>query len=227
MIKFWGPWPLFFFMVGCTSIEGLDVLKDPIYTYEADLKLTVDGETHDGFGATFIADEKVIRIDSPVPMDNLYIHSCGRFKRYPEWGKTLKGAKSLTFTYRPVEKEFSECPVFFEVYNFKGIAAWGMLAFRLGNEIPAVTYCNGSKNEFGGHSVCQSKEGLEHTIKFSKPVLWRTRDLCPVKKISETAFRFRAAPGGNTWCEVIFGDPVDQKFHVLTIHGFERPFIRE
>lgn len=225
MPKIWGSLIPLFFLIGCASIEGLDVLKDPIYTYEADLKLTVDGETHNGFGATFIDKQKQIRIDSPVKLDYLFVHTCGRFKRYPEWDQAKLGSKTVTYNYQPVEKELSGCPIFFEAYNLNGITAWGMIAFRLGNEMPATTFCNGVKNEFGGHSVCQSKPGIEHSIKFSKPVTFITRDQCPIKEISPGVFRFRAAPGANTWCNVGFTD--GEKFHFLTVHGFTRPFIRE
>lgn len=213
------------FLLGCQSIEGLDVLKDPIYEYEADLKMTVDGETHRGFGATFIAPEKTIQIDSPVKLDYLFVHSCGRFKRYPEWDQAKLGAKSVTFKYRPIEKENGECPVFFEVYNTNGITAWGMLAFRLGNEMPAITHCNGEKANFLGHSVCQSKPGIEHTIRFQESVQVKTRDECVVKEISPGAYRFRAATGKNTWCRIGFSN--GEKFHFLTVHGYSRPFIRE
>lgn len=212
------------FLISCTSIESLDVLKQPIYNYEADLKMTVDGETHSGFGATFIDKLKVIKIDAPVKLDYLFVHTCGRFKRYPDWDQAKLGSKSVTFSYRPVGAELSGCPIFFEVYNLNGITAWGMMAFRLGNEMPAKTFCNGIESNFLGHSVCQSKPGIEHVINFSNPksVRFLSRSACLVKEVSKNSFRFRAV---MDWCSVAFTD--GEKYHFLTIKGFERPLIRE
>jgi hypothetical protein len=215
---------LLFALAGCGTLEGLDYLEHPPYDYAADILITVDDETFRGVGATIIG-EKKIRITSPVTIDYLYVHSCGRYVRYPQFGeKPLKG-NIVDIDFVPMKCELGGSSLFFETYDLKGKMAWGMLAFRKGNEMPAQTYCNGKVKAFKGHSICQTKADIETAMDFldsPTPVTFKGDPACNAKQISPKEFVLRPSKG---WCFGTFSNGL--KRHNLTALGIKRPLIRE
>jgi hypothetical protein len=217
-------------LMGCESIEGLDYLKEAPTEYAGDMIMDTDSQKFRGVGATFIAPEKDITVYSPAVIDYLYVHSCGRFERFPQFGEPPIKKNFVPYKYVPMKNEKDPCTLFFETYNLKGVSAWSMMAFRRGDasgpgakEMPAITYCNGQKKTFNGHSVCQTKTGVEMAIEFAgpDPVKIKTRGTCHEKQISPTEFRLRP----EKWCYAVFSN--GKKRHYLSALGYKRPLIRE
>ncbi len=210
---------------GCTTLEGLESLKDAPSTYKADMIIDVDAQGFDGFASTVIGGEKIIRVFSYAKLDYLFAHTCGRHAEKTEIDKnwTKISANEFEYKYRPVGSELSGCPIIFEAYDLGGIVAWGMVVFRGTDDLPATTYCNGRVKPFRGHTACQTKAGIEQTIIFTgdKEIKFKGRDNCEIKQVSPQEFKFR--PQG--WCTAVFTD--GERFHKLTALGYKRPYIRE
>lgn len=224
------------FIMGCASTRGQLATKLPLYTYKADIAVTVDGKSFDGMGVTSVEGPKTISLQSKARFDLLRITSCHRSKveEKVDWqsgwfGLGGKAAKAYTYTYvpLPIEQE-AYCPLYIEAYEKREgaldgvIAAWGYVAFRTGESLPAITECNGTRWKFAGISVCQTKAGLEQAISFDRPITRLVaNDLCKITQKDDRTFRVRS---GNGFCYATFTDGKEK--HSLVLLGYEEVLVR-
>ncbi len=181
MTKIIGALSLLLFC-GCSTLtSAVNVLfgearqpatRVPLYVYRADLLITVDGTTFDGVGVTSLQASTDIDIQSQVTLDRVEVETDGRqdvceANKYCDqrkftiekdfWGNP---AQSMVYHYTPsVVEADSKAPssIYFRVYSKKDLAAWGFLALRKSEDLPAHMICNGISWSFKGHSVCQTK----------------------------------------------------------------------
>lgn len=217
---------LAFALSGCTTLEQQNTTKEPLYSHKADMTVTVDGVAFDGMAVTEITGKKEVVLKSRASADVFVVASCQRYEKFENVGKTWFGpsAKDLKYIYNPTSIELErKCPIYFQTFDKSGITDWGYLAFRRdSNVIPARTECNGRSIKYSGHSVCQTKAGLEQSIRFDTPVPYFSADPgCNVVRMSDRAFRFRPSLG---FCAGEFSD--GKNFHQLTALGFDAVFVR-
>jgi hypothetical protein len=220
---------------GCAS-KGQLATKLPLYNYKGDIELTVDGKKFEGMGVTTIEGPKSIKLKSKARFDLLRISSCHRemTQEKVDWKEAWFGmggesAQAYTYQYEPLPVEQEKfCPLYFEAYEKRNgsldgvVAAWGYLAFRTNEFLPAKTECNGTRWTFKGISVCQTRAGLEQTIAFEKPITkYFSNELCEIRDIDEKSFRVR---GGKGFCQATFTDGVSR--HRLVLLGYDEVLIR-
>ncbi len=159
----------------------------PLYVYRADLLITVDGVVFDGVGVTSMGDRSTIDIDiqSQVTLDRVEVETDGR-QNVCEFGKICDKDKffidqswwgnpgnHMVYRYTPsVVENDKKVPssIYFRVYSKRDLAAWGFLALRRNEDLPAKFICNGDGITFKGHSVCQTKFGKIQRITFTTDV---------------------------------------------------------
>lgn len=214
--------------LGCAS-RGQVTDNVALYTYKADIEVTVDSVRFQGMGVTLLNGPKTIALRSKAKLDLLTIASCHReftVERvdYRSGWFGLGGSSSQEYVYQynpnDIEKE-SYCPLYIQAYAKSGVAAWGYLAFRTTEKLPAKTECNGASRSFAGISVCQSKAGTEQAITFEKPVRFVANALCKVIPQSDRSFRVRTDKG---FCYATFTDGIDR--HRLVLLGYDRVLVR-
>lgn len=209
------------YLTACTSAQI--TVKTPLYQYKPDMLITVDGATFDGMAVTALG-KKDIQIISKARLDLLMISSCHRNFTIEKVDHDWFGGSGKTYTYHyePTEIESEGfCPLYIQAFDIKGITAWGYLAFRTTEKLPAKTQCNGTDWSFAGVSVCATRAGFEQGISFSKPVRYVAGDKCEVKKKDDKSFRLRAHEG---FCYITFTDGTD--YHRVVLLGYTEALIR-
>lgn len=216
--------------VGCALFrKSQEATRLPLWTYKADVEITVDGKAFDGMAVT-TSGAKPITIKSKARMDLLLISSCHRefSEEKVDWesswfGLGGKSARKYTYNFVPteIEKE-SFCPIYIQAFARNGIAAWGFVAFRTTENLPAKTECNGRVVQYAGISVCQSRKGFEQGISFDRPVRAIGDELCKIKAVSDREFRVRTTAMG--FCKATFTDGKDR--HRLVLLGYDEVLVR-
>lgn len=208
-------------LTACSSAQI--TTRTPLYQYKPDILITVDGRTFDGMGVTEVGD-KDINIVSKAKLDLLMISSCHRnFTKErvdPDW----YGGSGKTYTYRysPTEIESEGfCPLYIQAFDKSGVTAWGYLALRKEERLPAKTQCNGTNWSFKGISVCASRAGFEQGIAFERPVKYTSNELCTITPKSDRTFRLRTQKG---FCYATFTDGIE--IHRLVLLGYDEALIR-
>jgi len=215
--------------LGCATVQQ-KATKLPLYTYKADIEISVDGGTFDGMAVTSIEGTKTITIRSKAKLDLLTISSCHREFTQERvdyksgwFGLGGSSATKFVYTFKPsdIERE-SFCPLYIQAFQVSGLAAWGYVAFRTNENLPAKTECNGVVwNRFAGISVCQSRSGFEQRITFDRPVKFTSNSLCRIDARSDRDFRVRAGKG---FCLATFTDGKDT--HRLVLLGYDEILVR-
>lgn len=217
-------WCMVMLVVGCSTVD-MPLDKEKVTDYKADARVTVGGKTFDGMAAALLTGPLDVVFQSVAKTDIVYVHTCARFERYKKTDKSWFGGSSKPFPYRfepsPDELE-GRCPLYWEVYDLKGLTDWGMVAFRTDQTLPGEMWCNGRKTTYAGFSVCQTKDGLEQTIIFDRDVTYSADPGCNMKKVSNRKFKFYPALG---FCHASFKS--GNEFHDMMALGFKRPLLRE
>lgn len=217
-----------FLFCGCSSVAQ-KATRLPLWTYKADIEISVDGKTFDGMAVTKLDGAKSISIRSKARLDLLAISSCHReFTEervdYKEGWFGIGGAsaKSYVYEFAPtnIEKE-AYCPLYIQAFDKNGVAAWGYVAFRTIENLPARTECNGVGWRFSGISVCQTRAGFEQAISFDRAVKIASNELCKIEAKSDREFRVRSGKG---FCLATFTDGVER--HRLVLLGYDEILIR-
>ncbi len=205
--------PLLF--CSCSMLKVLEgearqpATRVPLYVYRADLLITVDGVLFDGVGVTSLGDRSTIDIDvsSQVQLDRVEVETDGR-QDVCQVGKVCDENKfnidkswwgnpgnHMVYHYTPsVVESDKKAPssIYFRVYSKHDLAAWGFLAIRRGEDLPARFICNGDGINFKGHSVCQTKSGKIQRITFSTPVEEHEADpSCHMVVVDSQTFEMR------------------------------------
>jgi len=218
------------FFTGCLSLKTQQFTdKVPLYQYKPDILITVDGQTFDGMAVTLLNGPKDIQITSKAKLDLLMISSCHRNFTVERVGYKgnwfgVGGASAKTFTYHyaptTIEKE-GFCPLYIQAFDKSGITAWGYMAFRTEEALPAKTECNGTGWKFSGVSVCSSRAEFEQAVSFDRPVKFEVSDLCKITEKPGNSFRLRTQKG---FCYATFTDGTD--LHRVVLLGYDEALIR-
>lgn len=223
-----------FFLTGCGLFgpKAQVATRLPLYTYKADIKIFVDGKVFDGMAVTDLSESKSIRLKSRARFDLLTITSPHREFTKEKidfddvwFGLGGKSAREYTYEYSPlpIEKELFS-PLYIQAFEKNGIAAWGYIAFRSTENLPAMTQCNGKRLFFPGISVCQTRSGFEQGIDFDRDVtLFTSNDKCKIEKKSARSFRLRGALG---FCLATFQDQKGDK-HRFVLLSYDEILVRD
>lgn len=235
---------IIFYLTGCAALPGFfdnlfgdkrsKATRVPLTVYRADLQIAVDGGLFDGIGVTLSKGSTTIDITSQIHIDRVEVETCSRQDVCQNgkpcsavfnvdsgwWGSS---GKHMTYEYTPSAVERTEsCPIYFRVYDKAALAAWGYLAFRNGEELPATFTCNGIDWRFSGHSVCQTKSGLIQRISFAQDVEDYDADQgCNMKKIDKRTFELRPALGLCTGKFL-----ANDKWHGMDVIAYDETLIR-
>lgn len=224
-----------FVLTGCGMFgpKAQIATRLPLYTYKADIKITIDGVKFDGMAVTKLDGPKTIKIKSKARLDMLSIASKHREFTvekvdYDSGWFGLGGKSSTEFTYdfapTPIEME-SFSPLYIQAFEKNGIAAWGYIAFRSNENLPAILQCNGRSVMRAGISPCQSRVGFEQGLTFDREIYKvSSNSLCKITQIDEKEFRVRTTDIG--FCLATFLS-VDGERHRLVLLGYDEILVRD
>lgn len=210
--------PLFF--CGCSMLQAVNTLfveqrkpatRVPLYVYRADLILTADGTAFDGIGVTLSQLKTDIDVQSQIHLDRVEVETCARqdvcedgkycnsnFSIDHGWFSSIGTHMVYHYTPSAIEQAGS-CPIYIRVFDKAALAAWGFLAFRKNEDLPARFICNGVTWSFKGHSVCQTRHDLIQRISFDSVIEDFDADsTCGIKKIDDKSFEIRPQLGQCT-----------------------------
>lgn len=209
------------FFVGCAT-QQLTV-KTPLYQYKPDIAITVDGVSFDGMAVTALG-IKDIQIVSKAKLDLLMVSSCHRNFTIESVDKSWFGGSGQIYVYHyeptSIERE-GFCPLYIQAFDKSGITAWGYMAFRTEEKLPAHTDCNGKGGTYAGVSPCASRAGFEQGISFDRPVKYVASELCRIEEKPGNQFRMRTQKG---FCYATFTDGKD--YHRVVLLGYDEALIR-
>lgn len=209
-----------------TGTASQGVAKGPLYTYRADILLTLEGKTFDGLAATKLTGPLDIKIESKVKLDRLQITSCARQDVFEAVDKTWYGGvgHAMIYHYVPIRAEFAgACPLYIEAFDKSGLAAWGLVGFRSDETMQAHIDCNGKGVTYAGYSVCQTKNGLEQALVFQDPVDdFEIEPICNGVTADNKTFTFH--PGLGV-CRASFYRKGE--WHTLNMIGYDQVLVRE
>lgn len=198
----------------------------PLWNNRADLQITLDGKQFDGMAETKLSGPVEVKLVSNVPMDRLQITSCSRQDVFENVDAGWFGGsgKTFTYTYAPSAIELKGvCPLYIEIYSKADLTAWGFVAFKTDEKLPAKVACNGIDWSFSGMSICQTKAGLEQAMSFSKPVDFEAEETCTMVQDPKDKSKFTMRPQKG-FCRATFTDGVD--WHRLIMLGYDQVLVR-
>lgn len=209
---------------GCASWQQATPTNVVLYKYKADVQITLGDKTFDGMAVTKIADEIPLRFYSKARLDLIKITTCHRELTIDRDSPLWQSSRHFAWTYKPTELEKTKyCPIFIQALDRNGLTAWGYIAFRSTEIMPAKMNCNGEAINFAGISVCQTATGLEQLITFARPAKYVAEPLCQIRKKSENAYYIRGIEG---FCMAVFTDMLHQEKHRVVLLNYDSPLIR-
>lgn len=226
---------LIHFSMGCAAIPGIGdvitgtanetVTSGPLYKFRAELLLTVDGKTFDGVGATLIRPgDMEIDVTSKFGLDRIQFTTCSRQDVFRNVDQDWFGGvgKVMRYHFIPDKQELAgQCPLYIEAFNKAGLAAWGFVAFRSDETLPAHLGCNGESITYSGFSVCQTLAGLKQTISFDSAVKdFEIEPICGGSKLDDKNFALR--PGSGI-CRATF---YDGRWHSMVMFGYDKVLVQ-
>lgn len=223
------------FILSCASVQPQTTPKGPLYSYRAELSIGLGGSEFTGLAVTKLAPVNIV-IKSLVSMDRIQVTSCARqnicenggfcdsqFVIDRDWW--TGSGKSAVYYYEPNEAESKGvCPLYIEVYSKADLTDWGMVAFRTDETLPAKLACNGSGWTFSGLSVCQTKNGLDQSIKFDRALkAFESEPACHMTQDATDATKFWLRPEMG-FCKAVFSDGANE--HRLLLLGYDSVLLR-
>jgi hypothetical protein len=198
-----------------------------LYKYRGELLLTFEGQTFEGVGATKLTGPIDIRVDSKFGLDRLQFTSCSRHEVIRDFDETwFSKSKTYTYHYVPSKDELVVgCPLYIEAFSKKALAAWGFIVFGHDESLPGRMSCNGESTLFkqSSHSVCQTKAGLDQSLRFDEPIDdFEADSICNMKKVDPRTFTMRPGLGMCTATFLAKG-----KWHSLNLIGYERVLVQD
>lgn len=208
------------FLSGCQTIG--QTTEKPFVNYRAELDIELGGYTYDGFAVTKMGSSEALefKIRAPITLNRVEISTCSRHEviRNTAKGWFDKVKSTMTYSYQPTAAERSgNCPLFIQAFNDHVQKAWGMIAFRNDQTLPAHMDCNGRGWEFSGISICGTKAGLEEQVVFKTRVDFEAQPSCKIETSDNITFNVRTV--GVGWCKATFSDGT--RFHDLILHGYD------
>ena len=220
-----------FLIAGCESlpksvapVESQDRSNKALWNWKADIALNVNGVQFDGMGSTQLPGPINIELVSKAKLDVLIISSCQRYVSYEKLDKGWFGGagKKFTYTYSPSPTELAgKCPLYFQAFDKDGLTAWGLLAFKYDEKLPATVECNGQTYVSNGFTTCQSKNGFEQVMRFDKDVIFEADSSCNAVAISKRQIKVVPSLG---FCNITFTDGVN--YHAAVFLGYQSAMIR-
>lgn len=217
---------LFFLcLTSCTQFQQKTEDKGPLYKYKADISITANDQKYDGMAVLNLLASQTIKIVSKAKLDVLIVSTCQRFETYEKLDSSWFGGagKEFKYNYTPTKNEFNEkCPIYFQAFDKSGLTAWAYVAFKTDEKLQATVECNGKTFLSTGFTLCQTKNGFEQSLTFTKAIThFKGGDRCNIEKVND--FNFKIIPVGG-FCNATFSDGKD--WHQITLLGFEQALIR-
>lgn len=219
--------PISLLMLGCMSLALMGFAPsvprqalDSDKTYRRDIALDVNGFEGEGVLVAKRAKRYVIKGESKSKLDLLTLTTCHRdFK-----AERLKN--SFEYVYEPISgiEDTGACPMQISAYDMRGVHSWALIEFEDASAaLPARVKCNGTDRQYGGVSICQSREGLTQEISFESAVMVAPEPECPMPMPTDKkTFVFSIAPR-----ECVYAFMSEHgKIHRLTTIGFQGTILR-
>lgn len=217
------------FLLSCASWGPMESRPlDPLYTYKADIILTVYGVSFDGFASGRLQKEQDIVIQSKASLNLLQISSCHRSFSIENVDKDWFGGVGHTYTYHysPNELESNDfCPLYIQAFDTNGSTGWGFVAFQTRESLPFTFQCNGKTKSSQGLGICQSGAGQIQGVDFPEAVDIKISQECKLEESKEQKSFVISASGG--FCLVtakLKSDP--SKFARVLLLGFKHQHVR-
>jgi hypothetical protein len=213
---------------GCDYFTAafFDPPTPPLYTYRADVEIKHGDNNFIGVADMDLGAVIPLTFTSKVPMYFLTITTCSRHQVFSRVGKSWfgKDGQKLEFVYTPNEIEKKgNCPLYIEVFDSKGSAAWGIINFRTNETLNATASCNGEYKVTQGLTTCQTKAGLIQSLNFHKQIeRFTSSGNCKIERLSNTEFLI--TPQGG-FCLSTF-ITLDVDVHRAVIIGYKEILIR-
>lgn len=223
---------LFFIVTGCATFTATQNLDPKVY-YRHDIRFKIDKKTTiKGVGILPIKKVYSIEAITPGKIDLIKITTCHRQLSTEDIPKGwFKSGRNYKYTYRPTDpiETKGSCMIRFEAYEAgkEGRHSSGLIEFQTPTEtVPALIRCNGGIHLSKGVSICQSWQGLEQEIKFTKPVrMAYGPERCKIEPAKDsTVFRFRMRPRECTYTFLEKG--TKDRWHRLQTIGYEEIPVR-
>jgi len=232
---------VFLSMLASCSGDPAPELLNAEDIYKRDMIITVNGETVEGSLVAEKADKYEFLVESKGNLDLFVMTSCHKEEtKEKAWNvqKTVKsglfgwGSKRIdvknqvTFTYYPnaIEAE-GDCPLEFGGFDKSGRHSWGFVDFQSDRyKLPATIECNGRTKDSKGTSHCQARSGLIQRITFKEDVVLAENNDCKALQMGKRSIEFNMVSGK---CVMVFSDTKAEKFHRLTLLGYDKIIIRE
>lgn len=226
------------------SCDGTDPQIDklsPEEFYKRDMIITVNGETLEGALVAKKAENYKFNIESRGNLDLFVMTSCHKEETKEAawnvqktvrsglfgWGRKKIDVKNqVEFTHFPNALEAAgDCPLELAGYDKNGRHSWGLVDFESDTyKLPAKVECNGRTIETSGTSICQARAGLVQRISFEDYVVLAENNDCGISHDGGKSLEF-TMPKGK--CVMVFGDGARERFHKITLIGYDKIIIRE
>jgi len=191
--------------------------------------------TFEGVGVLPYLDSYDMTVQAPGKLNFFALTSCHEetTSENPDAGWFKKDGK-IGFKYTPTIERGKACPLYVSAYNRHQRHAWAVIAFEDPRyQLPATYFCNGFEVEFGGVSICQTREGLLQKVVFEEEV----KPLAPVNGAADRKASCPViAPGDAKEYEFLmpprdciygFIGKQSKKIHQMYTIGYEDIIVRE
>jgi hypothetical protein len=217
-------------LLGCEGSVSQQ-LEFETTTYKRDVKILFEGKEYLGVAVLPRRDRYTFEMTFPGALDLFTFRTCHReVTQEDAGGGRIFGKKNkVSMVYSPVAPlETDVCHVEIGGYEKgKGRHSWGYIDFETSFEtLPAVVLCNGSREGFGGVSICQSLNGLITRIIFTKKVaVAYNKEKCSKPNSDDgMAFELLQSVGRCVYSFVTHGSP--HEWHRFTTIGYQDILIR-
>ena len=200
-------------LLSCThkpdDINYLDI--DEIY--RSDMSIEVNGKRMDG-GTYVLENQPLHSFKAFISPDTekFVVSSCDRYLVWDDPDPVVE----FDYTQGSLTDE-DICPIEIAAFSRSGRHAWAYIDFLSTENLGVSLTCNGEKKEWYGVSICQSKEFLTHTAKFSRSVFWIHSAGCAEPTTTDD-IEFEI-PSSSGKCFYLFEN--EEGFHRLTVIGYD------
>lgn len=180
----------------------------------ASLSFSVDGIAYQSWAVVPRKTSQRIAVQVPTNAARLLFRTCHREEIYSS------PVRDWSTLFVPVQflENWGSCLATISIITQKGNLLLGFVDFASNETLPAVSYCNGGRNNStGGASFCQAREGLTQKITFEQTdVQGEGGNGCPSLVKDGFGFQYTIARG---LCIYAFRSK-DGKTHRLTTRGY-------
>lgn len=223
-------------LAGACNQKTFETVSTEVF-YKRDMILEVGGKKGEGVLVVPLTASIPFHVTARGDLDLFTFTTCHREETAEDAGnvtertgwlfkRTITKKREVKLDFKPTLIEGAGgCPVILGGYEEqKGRHSWGLVDFETPEAtLPAMLSCNGQVLSVGGVSICQARQGLIQSIKFSQKVRVSPEPECAIGATDGDAFEF-PIPKGQ--CVFAFMAE-DGKLHRLTTLGYEQILIRK